>query len=139
MSLIKLSCPYCDEILPKVPERKTKCKNCGRFYFRRNRPDARYDYKIVTEEEAKEIDALWFRVNTAHVRVSEERKEINDIYKKIDQVRDWIQTATIYGSINCGGENMSLFQLEELEVAFIAQLEIASIKLQQRWYLDKIE
>jgi len=42
----------------KKPHRKTKCKVCGTYFFKRTHPGTR-EKIIVTEKGAKEISDLW--------------------------------------------------------------------------------
>lgn len=51
-------CPYCHQLLPKIPQRKAKCPHCGQFYYVRTRPADR-EKVIVTEQEADVIEAEW--------------------------------------------------------------------------------
>lgn len=48
-------CPYCSVILKKFPESKTKCRNCGKIFYKRKRP---YDNKdiLIKENELKIFD-----------------------------------------------------------------------------------
>lgn len=55
-------CPYCDFILKKFPERKTKCTNCQNTIFVKISP-LKNNKIIVTEKEAKEIDKEWDEIN----------------------------------------------------------------------------
>lgn len=54
-------CPYCLERLSKRPQRKSKCINCGKYIFVRTRPTDRKRV-LVTEEQAKEIEAQWSEI-----------------------------------------------------------------------------
>jgi hypothetical protein len=47
-------CPYCGVILPKRPQRKTKCKSCGRYMYVRKHPKTGKP-TIMTEGEASAI------------------------------------------------------------------------------------
>lgn len=51
-------CPYCHNDLPKIPQKKSKCPNCGSFFFVRSRP---YDRErvIVTEDGLNVITEAW--------------------------------------------------------------------------------
>lgn len=51
-------CPACGAQLPKVPQRKTRCKACGKFMFVRSTPDDR-TRRLVTAEQAARADAAW--------------------------------------------------------------------------------
>ncbi len=51
-------CPYCYVVLPKRPQRKTKCKACGQPIFVKTRPDTR-ERVLATAEEAQAIEAEW--------------------------------------------------------------------------------
>lgn len=51
-------CPYCHQLLPKIPQRKTKCPHCGQFYYVRTRPSDR-EKVIVTTQEADAIEIEW--------------------------------------------------------------------------------
>jgi len=51
-------CPYCNNILPKIPKRKTKCKFCGNCYYIRTRCSDRKKV-IVTEQEIDVIEREW--------------------------------------------------------------------------------
>lgn len=54
----KPQCPYCKAELDKFPERKTKCKSCGYFYYAKRSPGEE-DKRIVTEREANDIELQW--------------------------------------------------------------------------------
>jgi len=51
-------CPYCGVQLPKKPQRKTKCKSCGKYMFVRKHPKTN-KRKIMTEDKVKETEYLW--------------------------------------------------------------------------------
>lgn len=74
------NCPYCNSVLDKFPQRKTKCKNCGNYIYVRTRSN---DYKkvLIKKEEIDLIQQAW--ENKIHepikqngIKVSEEKKEI---------------------------------------------------------------
>jgi hypothetical protein len=51
-------CPYCNNLLPSPPKRKTKCKSCGNYYYVKTRCADRTKV-IVTEAEIKDIEKEW--------------------------------------------------------------------------------
>jgi len=51
-------CPYCDNSLTPTPRRKTKCKNCGNYFYVKTRVSDRLKV-IVTEEEKESIEKDW--------------------------------------------------------------------------------
>lgn len=57
---IPTACPYCGEVLPKRPTRKSKCPFCKKVIYVRTDPDTR-EKVITTEEGVREIDARWER------------------------------------------------------------------------------
>ena len=59
---IKVICPYCKNTLEKKPQRKTKCPSCNNYIFIRTLPKTR-ERVLVTEEEVKEINKQWKRIN----------------------------------------------------------------------------
>lgn len=54
----KPKCPNCKIELEKLPKRKTKCKNCGHFYYHKYFP-LEYERKIINEEENQRHEDLW--------------------------------------------------------------------------------
>lgn len=56
-------CPYCSASLVKRPQRKTKCRNCGKFILVRTRPGDR-NRVLVTERQAEEIEAQWSEIHS---------------------------------------------------------------------------
>ncbi len=54
----KPKCPYCKSALLKVPVRKTKCLDCGKYFFVKSTPDNR-EKRIMTEAEALDAEAEW--------------------------------------------------------------------------------
>lgn len=56
----KSICPYCAAIMEKRPVRKTKCKSCKNYIYIKYSPSNR-NKRLVTESEAKFIDAEWER------------------------------------------------------------------------------
>ena len=49
-------CPYCNDILDKIPSAKKKCLNCGNYIFVRTLPNR--DRVLCTEEEKNKIDFI---------------------------------------------------------------------------------
>lgn len=54
----KNKCPYCLISLSKIPQKKTKCLNCGKFIFVRTDP-ATNEKILVTNLQIKEIERRW--------------------------------------------------------------------------------
>ena len=54
----KATCPYCNIILEKRPERKKKCPSCGKYIFVKTLPTTR-EKVLVTESQAEEIEQQW--------------------------------------------------------------------------------
>lgn len=55
-------CPYCKLALDVMPTRKKKCQHCGKpIYFKRRPGDD--SKKLMTEDEAKQVEFEWNRVN----------------------------------------------------------------------------
>lgn len=57
-----VGCPYCGTVLDPPPKRKRKCPSCGQYVFVKTRPSDRQRV-LVTEDEAKKIEAEWERTN----------------------------------------------------------------------------
>lgn len=57
-------CPYCEVELKKVPGAKTKCSSCKQFMYVRTTPKG--IRKVVTSEEAEEIEEAWAIASDAH-------------------------------------------------------------------------
>ena len=55
-------CPYadCQAVLPKVPARKTKCRNCGQFMYFKSSPENRIK-QLMTEAQAVAAEQAWER------------------------------------------------------------------------------
>jgi predicted RNA-binding Zn-ribbon protein involved in translation (DUF1610 family) len=84
LDLRRPECPACHKALPRVPERKTACANCGEFIFIRTRAcdNARV---VVTAQGAHRIERDWkllagarepafrYLVNEAEVEAERER------------------------------------------------------------------
>jgi len=51
-------CPYCQQELPKKPQRKSKCKFCKQFIYVKSTPTNR-EKRLMTEDQAKAADAEW--------------------------------------------------------------------------------
>lgn len=54
------TCPYCEASLKKVPQRKTRCPECGQHIFVKSTPDNR-SKRLMTEEKAAEAEEAWAR------------------------------------------------------------------------------
>ncbi len=52
------TCPGCNGLLKKTPQRKTKCPHCGGFIFAKRRP-GELEKNLVMEEAARAIDNEW--------------------------------------------------------------------------------
>lgn len=52
-------CPYCDGILKKKPQRRSRCPHCGNYFRVRTRPQDRQQV-LVTEEQAEEIAKQYY-------------------------------------------------------------------------------
>ena len=61
----KAECPYCKQVLSKIPGAKTKCPHCGEFMFVRTRPKDNVRV-VVTKNEADKIDEDWTIVAGTH-------------------------------------------------------------------------
>lgn len=117
--MILLNCPYCKATLPKIPERKTKCKKCGGYYYKRAYPpDVNGEEFIVTEEEAKRIDKMWFEYNTKDTTfnisnpIQNPTTELEESLYKIEQL---LKIADIYGGkINLDEQIITSEELKEL-------------------------
>jgi hypothetical protein len=51
-------CPYCSVVLPRRPQRKSRCKACREFIFVKTHPDTR-ERVLATERQAEVIEAAW--------------------------------------------------------------------------------
>jgi hypothetical protein len=69
-------CPYCKAELKKTPQRKTKCKACGKFIYAKRSPSEETK-RLVTEEDALKIDREW-----KDYHLENERKRILSNYNK---------------------------------------------------------
>jgi len=54
-------CPYCGEELKKIPGAKTKCPYCSKCMYIRT--DTKNIRRVVTKEEADEIEEDWMKIN----------------------------------------------------------------------------
>lgn len=65
MNLIESKrCPYCNELLDRVPKQKRVCEKCNNVYYVRTRPS---DYKrVVVTEEEKELIELHISATSGH-------------------------------------------------------------------------
>lgn len=79
MGFINRKCPYCNAILDPVPTRKKECPSCGKFIYVRTRPSDRQPI-LVTEEEAKSLDALK-NLNVSQKEYQNTEKELSKKYK----------------------------------------------------------
>lgn len=55
-------CPYCSAQLKKLPQRKTKCPDCGNYIYVRRHPETERKV-LVTEDGKKAIDEMWAERN----------------------------------------------------------------------------
>ncbi|MCB0747214.1 MAG: hypothetical protein KDC90_07080 [Ignavibacteriae bacterium] len=94
----ELKCPYCSSSLPKMPEKKTKCKNCGKYYYRRSCPPEKRNYIIVTEDEKNIIEEEWRQFYIKQNSPSDDRKKIMELYKELDNVRNSIKIMCLLGN-----------------------------------------
>lgn len=58
-SIWDLICPYCNKGLKKIPKSKTKCQNCGNYFYIRT--DVNGSKFAVTEVEKNRIDNIKHR------------------------------------------------------------------------------
>lgn len=56
--LRKPECPYCQNVLKKVPGAKTKCSRCGQFMYVRTRSED-HARVVVTEAQAHRMEGNW--------------------------------------------------------------------------------
>jgi len=71
----KIKCPYCQNILEKMPSRKTTCPFCKKHIYVKSG-------KLLTEEEAKAIEQKWkFKHDLEKLGISE--KEYNSHKEKL--------------------------------------------------------
>jgi DNA-directed RNA polymerase subunit RPC12/RpoP len=73
-------CPNCWQTLDKVPKRKTKCPDCGKYIFVRSRQEL-FPSVLLTEQDATVVDHFQTLKGTATFEVSEadffrERQEL---------------------------------------------------------------
>lgn len=76
------SCPYCHKILDKMPQRKKKCPFCKSAIYIKNIPSKKGRF-LVTEEDAKKIDAEW--------------EKIHNIDARYYPIREWLDFLSRYG------------------------------------------
>jgi hypothetical protein len=76
-------CPYCHAFLLKRPERKSKCKSCGKSIFVKSLPTTR-ERVLVTEDQARAIDAEW----TAHYQSRAIEHWLNRYDLRVDVFRE---------------------------------------------------
>ena len=138
--MIILNCPYCKVVLPKVPQRKTKCKKCGGYYYKRTYPpDVNGEEFIVTEKEAKRIDAAWLEYNTRHNRfvlgdtIEDPSTELELELYKIEQLMKHAQL--LGGKIMLGEKAFTLEQLQDFREDLKSQ--IAAEKSQRKLRIIK--
>lgn len=60
------TCPSCGAALAKMPQRKTRCKQCGEFMFIRSTPDDR-TRRLMSAADAEAADDAWQKHFTADV------------------------------------------------------------------------
>jgi hypothetical protein len=85
--LRKAECPYCFQVLNKIPAAKTKCPHCAGFMFVRTRPED-FTRVVVTNAEAARIESDYqiltgarepdFRYITTESEVSAERERLKE-------------------------------------------------------------
>ena len=87
-------CPNCGVTLEKLPQRKSKCKKCKEVIFVKRRPTDKTK-RLVTEAEAKIIEAEWEKHNVITYKLPEfgltEKgfdKEEKYLYKKLGSKPD---------------------------------------------------
>jgi len=79
-------CPYCHQIFPKMPQRKTKCPYCKIFFYSRTRPS---DQKkvLVTEEQLKILEKDWeiYSATKEFRKYLESNVGFNEKYEKVKE------------------------------------------------------
>lgn len=58
-------CPYCKVSLAKMPGRKTKCKSCGSYIYKRTRPDG--TVVAATEADTVALDAQYYLTSESEI------------------------------------------------------------------------
>lgn len=76
--LRKAECPYCNSSLEKRPGKKTRCINCGNFMLVRTTPKGN-NRVVVTEDEAREINLEWAKINGTYNDIIKEENDLNKI------------------------------------------------------------
>lgn len=119
-------CPYCFKALAKRPQKKTKCSHCGKFILVRTRPTDR-ERVLVTENQAKEIEAQWNEIHSVpspHIEkkkgFDEERKKLTKKFGQKPSDNDVIwsllnkELIEYSRSQNWAGYRITLFEMGEL-------------------------
>lgn len=73
-------CPYCEEILEKMPKRKTKCPKCENYIYKRTRPHDEVDI-IIREDQLDIVEEEWAIKNGSHdifLKEKARKKRIRD-------------------------------------------------------------
>lgn len=63
-------CPSCNAALPKLPQRKTKCRACGQFMYVRRAPGDS-TRRLMTEAQMQAAEAQWRAVGQANQEARE--------------------------------------------------------------------
>lgn len=88
LGITETKCPYCGITLKKFPSRKTKCKNCKNFIYKRTRPIDGENI-LVTEKQIKQVDKEWskriFMGNYMGEDFEKYEKELQEI-RKTDKI-----------------------------------------------------
>ena len=79
--LRKPECPYCNNLLDKIPGKKTRCVNCGNFMLVRTTPKGN-NKVVVTEDEARGIDMEWAKINGTYDDIIRKEEDLNKIRKQ---------------------------------------------------------
>ncbi|MDP2949452.1 MAG: hypothetical protein Q8P22_07930 [Chloroflexota bacterium] len=92
-SVVGSHCPYCGAETVPVPSRKKKCRACGNYVFVKVKPSDRRRY-LVTEEQAREIEAEWAQY---HRRQKDESwAALNRQLQEAMRRSDWQEMSGLY-------------------------------------------
>jgi rubredoxin len=119
---IEPTCPSCGVQLPKLPQRKTKCKSCGDFIYNKYTPDDRTP-RLMNQAQADAAEAAW-----AKHRV-EEAAQLPPRVRQSAFAGD--REAVLQMIANTDGEEHQLWRMAliEIDLAKLAARGVRSVQL----------
>jgi hypothetical protein len=86
-------CPYCKQILLKMPGRKTKCPHCGEYIFVRSAQEL-FPSSLLSEQDARVVDHFQTLQGTSIFEVSEA-----DFFRERDELAERFGTHPASGDV----------------------------------------